>query len=57
MAKRSKFIVKRPFLSAHGGATVFTPCAGHLTRGGDATMMVWYWQESRCRQRRSSAWS
>src|SRR5215831_6508952 len=57
MAKASNISVKRLFLPAQGTSMVLTPCSRQWTRGMRATNTVSNCMVSRCRHRRSGAWS
>ena len=48
----SKSAVKPLRSSAHGTAICLTPCISQSMRGTSAVMKSWYWQKSKCRQRR-----
>src|SRR5215831_12805113 len=55
--KASNISVKRLFLPAQGTSMVLTPCSGQLIRGVRATKTVSNCMVSKCRHRRSGAWS
>lgn len=52
IASVSNNAVNRDRSSAEGTSTWRTPCVGHSPRGTSASMIVLYWQVSRCRHRR-----